>query len=79
MCSALSSLPQPSLKRQPSPECMRPRNGCLLLGAHSLLPVISCGINSLDSVAEMACLNGVWLQRFWPFPANSLLRSWSQC
>lgn len=66
-------------RKTAQPECTLTRNGCLLLGAYSLLPVISYDINSLDSVAEMACLNGVWLQRFWPFPANSLIRSWSQC
>lgn len=27
----------------------------------------------------MACLKGVWFQHFWPFTANNLIRSWSQC
>lgn len=55
------------------------RNGCLLLDAYSLSLAISYGISSLDNMAKMACLKGVWLQHFWPFAANSLIRRWSQC
>lgn len=76
--SPVASLPHSLSKDSPAQHARSP-GCCLLLGAYSLLAVISYDINSLDRKAEMACLKGVWLQHFWPFTANSLIRSWSQC